>query len=128
MIPAVFHRFIRIFDLKDSAIWRISRCAEVVTSPNSCHFLGFGQVGSQGFPLTHNFMEIPSSQIIQLLLQFLKEQKLQSSFEVLQKETGIAFGAVDNNSIFENIRKGNWVLVLGELQSLALNPKHLIDL
>ena len=73
-------------------------------------------------------MEIPSSQIIQLLLQFLKEQKLQSSFEVLQKETGIAFGAVDNNSIFENIRKGNWVLVLGELQSLALNPKHLIDL
>ncbi|KAJ3118665.1 Serine/threonine-protein kinase smu1 [Nowakowskiella sp. JEL0407] len=72
---------------------------------------------------------IEASDVIRLILQFLKESNLPLSFDALSKETNISLNTVDSISEFtNNIINGNWDVVLRSLSTLNVNPRKLIDL
>ncbi|KAJ3219297.1 Serine/threonine-protein kinase smu1 [Dinochytrium kinnereticum] len=74
-------------------------------------------------------MEIESSDVIRLVLQFLKENNLQRSFETLQEESAIHLNAVDSIDAFlANVHAGKWDLVLKAISHVKIPMKKLLDL
>ncbi|PVV05411.1 hypothetical protein BB560_000064 [Smittium megazygosporum] len=74
-------------------------------------------------------MEIESQDVIRLIQQFLKENNLLTSLEVLQKESGIGLNAVDNLHSFKaDILAGKWDQVLSVLSLSEISPEKLTDL
>lgn len=73
-----------------------------------------------------NELEIDSKDIIRLMLQFLKENDLKSSFQTLQQESGITLNILDDIDTFlSDIQYGRWETVLPLLSQISL-PKDKI--
>ncbi|CAG8559278.1 11480_t:CDS:10 [Acaulospora morrowiae] len=74
-------------------------------------------------------MEIESTDIIRLILQFLKENNLPNSYAALQEETTIALNTVESIEAFTNeIIQGHWDIVLKTVSNLKIPQRKLIDL
>ncbi|KAJ1947797.1 hypothetical protein GGF37_000174 [Kickxella alabastrina] len=74
-------------------------------------------------------MDIESTDIIRLIEQFLKEQKLHKTLETLQSETGVKLNTVDSIDAFKSdIIKGHWDAVLTNVEHANIPQDKLIDL
>ncbi|RKP27457.1 WD40 repeat-containing protein SMU1 [Syncephalis pseudoplumigaleata] len=81
-------------------------------------------------------IEIESADVIRLIQQFLKENKLTGTLRALQarrrhsiEETSIALNTVDSVEEFANdIKQGRWDVVLRTVAQLMLPPSKLYDL
>ncbi len=73
-------------------------------------------------------VEIESQDVIRLILQFLKENKLMDSVQQIQEETGIVLNTVDNVTSFANdIKNGRWDSVLPQIGTLKLPADKLVS-
>ena len=60
--------------------------------------------------------EIEAKDVVKIVLQFLKESELTSTFESLQKESGVTLNTVDDADEFlGRIKEGKWDQVLLEV-------------
>lgn len=78
-----------------------------------------------------NEITISTKQIIQLILQFLKENNFISTYTAFQNETNIKDNFLSSeliNSIKENILEGNWDLVLTAINHMMIPSSLLIEL
>ena len=78
-----------------------------------------------------NEITISTKQIIQLILQFLKENNFISTYTAFQNETNIKDNFLSSeliNSIQENILEGNWDLVLTAINHMMIPSSLLIEL
>jgi len=58
-------------------------------------------------------LDVDAGQVIQIMLQFMKENGLSSSMKVLQEETGVFLNtSEDSNLLRSRIISGQWDLVL----------------
>ncbi|GJD12235.1 WD40 repeat-containing protein SMU1 [Galdieria sulphuraria] len=75
-------------------------------------------------------IQIAASDVIKLILQFLKENGLTESFQVLQNETGVTYNApkVPTSQLVSALLEGNWKELLLYLSGLELSPSFLMDL
>ncbi len=74
-------------------------------------------------------MEIDSKDVIRLIQQFLRENNLTQSLQVLQTETGISMNTVDNVDKFtQDIKNGRWDIVVSQLANLSLPQDKLVSL
>ena len=72
-------------------------------------------------------LEIESTDVIRIVLQFLKENNLIDSLKSLQKESGIALNTVDSvESFASDIKNGKWDSVLQQVSVLKLPTDKLV--
>ncbi|CDW71757.1 wd repeat protein 61 [Stylonychia lemnae] len=66
---------------------------------------------------------------VELVLQFLKENNLQKSFQTLSDETNVNFNQIANKEDFlQNIKKGFWHQVLKQIQYISIDKIVLVRL
>lgn len=78
-----------------------------------------------------NEFSISTNEIIQIILQYLKENNLNTSYQTLQNETGIKDNSLlfsSLNELKQNITQGNWDLVLKEINHMAIPFELLFEL
>ncbi|GJQ15076.1 hypothetical protein GpartN1_g6867.t1 [Galdieria partita] len=75
-------------------------------------------------------IQIAASDVIKLILQFLKENGLVESFQALENETGVTYNApkVPTTQLVSALTNGNWKDLLSHLSGLELSPSFLMDL
>ena len=72
-------------------------------------------------------MKISSTQILQIIEQYLKQENLIKTLECLQTESGVILDA-QSTILKKNIEKGNWMEVMDGLMYVDLPPKLLAPL
>ncbi|KDD72464.1 hypothetical protein H632_c3307p0, partial [Helicosporidium sp. ATCC 50920] len=66
-------------------------------------------------------LEIEATDVIKIILQFLKENSLTESFETLQRECGVSLNAVEDAEAFcRDVTAGRWAKVLRVASGLSL--------
>ena len=74
-------------------------------------------------------VDVDTRDVIRIILQYLKENNLSTSFTSLQQETGISLNMVDNKDVFlADIQYGRWDRVLSQIQNMNITREKLIDL
>eukprot|EP00357_Protocruzia_adherens_P006973 CAMPEP_0114979430 /NCGR_PEP_ID=MMETSP0216-20121206/4365_1 /TAXON_ID=223996 /ORGANISM="Protocruzia adherens, Strain Boccale" /LENGTH=513 /DNA_ID=CAMNT_0002340751 /DNA_START=500 /DNA_END=2041 /DNA_ORIENTATION=- len=74
-------------------------------------------------------IEVESSDVVKLTLQFLKENGLTRSFKVLQEESQICLNTVENIEDFKSdILNGRWDTLLKQVETLQFPSEKLIEL
>lgn len=72
---------------------------------------------------------VEASDVVRLLLQFLKETSLTRTLQTLQNESHVALNTVDNVDAFiTDVQQGNWESVLTVVATLRLPSPLLVDL
>ena len=67
-------------------------------------------------------LEVSSSDVVKLILQFLRENGLKETFQTLQDETQQTLNAVDNPAAFlSDIKNGRWEQVLPLITEMRLS-------
>jgi WD40 repeat-containing protein SMU1 len=73
--------------------------------------------------------EVAAGDLIQIVLQFCKENSLLRTFQTLQEESGVAHTICDDVEGFvSNINAGNWDAVLASVATLTLPATKLVNL
>jgi WD40 repeat-containing protein SMU1 len=74
-------------------------------------------------------LEVEASDVVRVVLQFLKENGLSGSMAALQEESGVSLNATDNvDALVGDVLAGHWDLVLGAVGSMRLPQPLLSDL
>lgn len=74
-------------------------------------------------------VDIKQSDVVRLILQYLKENKLNQAFQALQSETRVGLNIVESkDQLYLDIKAGKWDLVLQQTLNVALPPEVLIEL
>jgi WD40 repeat-containing protein SMU1 len=74
-------------------------------------------------------IQIEASDVIRLILQFLCENGLFRTLEILREESGVTLNTLSDPSILTDaIREGRWDSVMSTLSTISLPPTHLFDL
>ncbi|CAH0475950.1 unnamed protein product [Peronospora belbahrii] len=74
-------------------------------------------------------LEVDSSDIIHLILQFLRENRLFSAMRALQEESQVSLNAVESvDSLASDISHGRWDLVLQQTKDLECSSSAMMDL
>ena len=72
-------------------------------------------------------MEVEASDVVKIVLQFLKENSLTRSMQVLQEETHVTLNTVDSVDAFvADVQAGRWDAVMSVAATLKL-PAPLLD-
>lgn len=73
-------------------------------------------------------VEIEASDVVKLILQFLKENNLTASLHALSSETNIHLDVMDNpTTLYNNIITGNWSLVLETMTDASISIDIMSD-
>ena len=73
-------------------------------------------------------VEIEATDVIRLMLQFLKEQSLTGAMQALQEESQVALNTVDNvDSFLADVQQGRWDAVMPVVATLRLPFPLLAD-
>lgn len=70
-------------------------------------------------------MEIPSSQILMLIQQFLQENNLTESLTTLQQESKVYY---KSTTFLNHFTTGNYLECLRDISTCSINPRILVDL
>ncbi|KAA6396696.1 MAG: putative WD-40 repeat protein [Streblomastix strix] len=75
-------------------------------------------------------MEISGEDIIRIILQFFHENKLDSSYSSLLKETNIDFNSssTDPQTFINDIKIGNWISVIRQINAMKLPQLIVFDI
>ena len=66
-------------------------------------------------------VEVEATDVVRLVLQFLKESSLSRSLQTLQDEAQVALSTVDNvDSLITDVQQGNWQSVMSVVAMLKL--------
>lgn len=69
-------------------------------------------------------LNVDAGQIVQLMLQFMRENGLRASLKALQDETGVYLNTVDDPALLkQRILAGHWDLVL-QVRWCSGDPTH----
>ena len=79
--------------------------------------------------MASNALEVDSSDIIHLILQFLRENSLFGAMRALQEESQVSLHAVESvDSLVSDISHGRWDLVLQQTKALECSASAMMDL
>jgi len=74
-------------------------------------------------------MEVESSDVVKIMLQFLKEHNLTRSLQALQEESQVSLNTVDNiDGFVADVHAGRWDAVMSVAATLKLPGSLLSDL
>jgi len=74
-------------------------------------------------------LEIESSDVIRIVEQFLKENNLLRTLEVLQEESSVSLNTIDSIEAFQSeILQGHWDSVLSQVKRLKISNRCSMDL
>lgn len=77
---------------------------------------------------THE-VEVEATDVVKIVLQFLKENSLTTSLQALQEEAQIPLNTVDNlDSFLADVQQGHWDAVMSVVATLKLPQRLMIDL
>ncbi len=73
-------------------------------------------------------MEVELQDVMKLVLQFLKEQGMGDSLQILQRESGVYLNAVtDLEGLLKDILTGRWESVLNQLLHIQISLTTLVS-
>ena len=74
-------------------------------------------------------VEVEATDVIRLVLQFLKENSLTTAFTALQEESHVALNTVDNvDGFLSDVQQGHWDAVMTVVSTLRLPAPLLADI